>query len=136
MPRQMFINQNLKADYKVELISSLNEYIDWFAWNYTEMSGLSHGLVEHRLPIKPGSGLRNNSIIHVHTMQVLTWNGVVNDQHILFQELNKKIRQGLYDLCHHTSSCYLWYKSQNYATKYKCLLTTRNSSSRYAFFLG
>jgi hypothetical protein len=37
----MFINQNLEADYKVELIALLKEYIDYFAWNYTEMPGLS-----------------------------------------------------------------------------------------------
>ena len=54
MPRPMFINQNLEADYKVELIALLKEYVDCFAWDYTEMPGLSQELVEHRLPIKKG----------------------------------------------------------------------------------
>ena len=54
MPRPMFINQNLKADYKVELTALLKEYVDCFAWNYIEMPGLSRELVEHRLPIKKG----------------------------------------------------------------------------------
>jgi hypothetical protein len=50
----MFINQNLEADYKFELIALLKEYVYCFAWNYTEMHGLSRELVEHRLPIKDG----------------------------------------------------------------------------------
>ena len=54
MPRPTFINQNLKADYKVELIALLKEYVDCFAWDYIEMPGLSRELVEHQLPIKKG----------------------------------------------------------------------------------
>ena len=54
MPRPTFINQNLEADYKVELIALLKEYVDCFAWNYTEMPRLSRELVEHRLPIENG----------------------------------------------------------------------------------
>jgi predicted nucleotidyltransferase len=50
----MFINQNLEADYKVELIMLLKEYVDRFAWDYTEIPGLSPELVEHQLPIKKG----------------------------------------------------------------------------------
>jgi hypothetical protein len=50
----MFINQNLEADYKLELIALLKEYVDYFVWNYTEMLRLSRELVEHRLPIKDG----------------------------------------------------------------------------------
>ena len=70
MPRPMFINQNLEANYKVELITLLKEYVDCFAWNYTEMPGLSRELVEHRLPIKKGfrpfkqKPRRFNSIIY------------------------------------------------------------------------
>ena len=52
VPRPTFINQNLESDYKVELIALLKEYVDCFAWDYTEMPGLSRELVEHRLPIK------------------------------------------------------------------------------------
>jgi hypothetical protein len=54
VPRPTFINQNLEADYKFELITLLKEYVDCFAWNYIEMPGLSRELVEHRLPIKDG----------------------------------------------------------------------------------
>ena len=36
------------------MIGLLLEYSDCFAWNYTEMPGLSRDLVEHWLPIKPG----------------------------------------------------------------------------------
>jgi hypothetical protein len=34
------------------MIGLLKEYSDCFAWNYTEMPGLSREIVEHRLPIK------------------------------------------------------------------------------------
>jgi len=54
IPRPTFVNRNLKADSRNKLIGLLREYSDCFAWNYTEMPGLSHDLVEHRLPIKPG----------------------------------------------------------------------------------
>jgi hypothetical protein len=70
VPRPTFINQNLKANYKAELIALLKEYADCFAWNYTEMPGLSRELVEHRLPIKEGfkpfkqHPRRFNSTIH------------------------------------------------------------------------
>jgi hypothetical protein len=30
------------------------EYVDCFAWSYSEISGLSRKLVDHRLPIKDG----------------------------------------------------------------------------------
>jgi hypothetical protein len=51
-PRPTFVNKNLSVDYKNNLVELLREYIDYFAWNYQEMSGLSRDLVEHRLPIK------------------------------------------------------------------------------------
>jgi hypothetical protein len=54
MPRPTFINQNLEADYKVELIALLKEYVDCFAWDYIKMPRLSRELVEHWLPIKKG----------------------------------------------------------------------------------
>jgi hypothetical protein len=52
VPRPTFVNKNLNADYKAKLIELLREYVDCFAWSYSEMSGLSHELVEHRLLIK------------------------------------------------------------------------------------
>jgi hypothetical protein len=53
-PRKTFVKRNLSADYKNNLIELLREYVDCLAWNYQEMSGLSHDLVEHWLPIKAG----------------------------------------------------------------------------------
>ena len=39
---------------KAAFIKLLKEYVDCFAWEYSEMPGLSRDLVEHRLPIKAG----------------------------------------------------------------------------------
>ena len=54
IPRLTFINKNLSVEFKADLIKLLKEYIDCFAWEYSEMPGLSRDLVEHRLPIKAG----------------------------------------------------------------------------------
>jgi hypothetical protein len=53
-PRPTFVNKTLETDPIDEMISLLKEYSDCFSWNYTEMSGLSREIVEHRLPIKSG----------------------------------------------------------------------------------
>jgi hypothetical protein len=53
-PRPTFINANLESGFREELIKLLKEYKDCFAWDYWEMPGLDHSIVEHRLPIKPG----------------------------------------------------------------------------------
>ena len=50
--RPTFVNKNLSVEYKANLIKLLKEYIDCFAWEYSEMPGLSRDLVEHHLPIK------------------------------------------------------------------------------------
>ena len=52
VPRPTFVNANLSTEYKADLIKLLKEYVDCFAWSYSEMPCLSHDLVEHRLPIK------------------------------------------------------------------------------------
>jgi hypothetical protein len=52
--RPTFVNKNLSVDYKNILVEFLRVYVNCFAWNYQEMSGLSRDLVEHRLPIKAG----------------------------------------------------------------------------------
>ena len=54
VPRPTFVNANLSAEYKADLIKLLKEYVDCFACSYSEMPGLSRNLVEHRLPIKAG----------------------------------------------------------------------------------
>jgi hypothetical protein len=53
-PRLTFVKRNLGANYKNNLVELLREYVDCFAWSYQEMPGLSHDLVDHRLPIKAG----------------------------------------------------------------------------------
>jgi hypothetical protein len=53
-PRSTFVNKTLETDPRDEMIGLLKEYSDCFAWNYTEMRGLSQEIVEHRLPIKSG----------------------------------------------------------------------------------
>jgi hypothetical protein len=40
-PRPTFVNKTLDADPRNEMIGLLKEYSDCFAWNYTEMPGLS-----------------------------------------------------------------------------------------------
>ena len=54
IPRPTFVNKNLSAEYKADLVKLLKEYIDCFAWDYSEMPSLSRDLVEHHLPIKAG----------------------------------------------------------------------------------
>jgi hypothetical protein len=54
VPRPTFVNKNLNAAYKTELIELLKEYVNYFAWSYYEMIGLSCEQVEHQLPIKYG----------------------------------------------------------------------------------
>jgi hypothetical protein len=53
-PRPTFISANLESSFREELIKLLKEYKDCFAWDYSEMPGLDHSIVEHQLPIKPG----------------------------------------------------------------------------------
>jgi hypothetical protein len=54
--RPTLVNKTLETDPRDEMIGLLKQYSDCFAWNYTEIPGLSREIVEHRLPIK--SGLR------------------------------------------------------------------------------
>ena len=55
IPRPSFVNTDLSDDCKADLIKLLKEYVDCFAWEYSEMPGLSRDLVEHRLSIEAGS---------------------------------------------------------------------------------
>jgi hypothetical protein len=52
--RPTYINANLAGEQKTQMCELLREFVDCFAWAYTEMSGLSRELVEHTLPIKRG----------------------------------------------------------------------------------
>jgi len=60
IPRPTFVNANLSFEYKADLIKLLKEYVDCFAWKYSEMPGLSHDLVEHRLRLRPVLDLISN----------------------------------------------------------------------------
>ncbi|WJX60185.1 hypothetical protein P8452_45419 [Trifolium repens] len=51
--RPTYISAIIDPNLKVKVIELLKEYKDCFAWDYSEMPGLSKELVEHRLPLRP-----------------------------------------------------------------------------------
>ena len=51
-PRVTHISGLLKEELKKEIIILLRDFRDCFAWDYTNMPGLSSSLVEHCLAIK------------------------------------------------------------------------------------
>ena len=53
-PRPTFVSRKLDKETRDEIVALLKEYKDCFAWDYSEMPGLSRSIVEHRLPLKPG----------------------------------------------------------------------------------
>ena len=53
-PRPTYISKKLEHGAKSQLTALLKEFADCFAWEYHEMPGLDHSIVEHRLSIKPG----------------------------------------------------------------------------------
>ena len=50
--RITYVSSLLPSNLKEGIIIILQEFKDWFAWNYDKMPGLDKGLVEHCLPIK------------------------------------------------------------------------------------
>jgi hypothetical protein len=52
--RPTYVSARLSTSQKQELIKFLKAYTCYFAWDYTEMLGLSRELVEHWLSIKAG----------------------------------------------------------------------------------
>ena len=48
VPRPTYVNKNLTADFKADLIRLVREYVDCFAWEYHEMPGLSRELVDRK----------------------------------------------------------------------------------------
>jgi hypothetical protein len=78
-PMSTFVNKNLSADYKNNLVKFLREYVNCFAWNYQEMSGLSRDLVEQRLPIKAGfrpfkqHAKRYNPLMYDRVKEEIDW---------------------------------------------------------------
>jgi hypothetical protein len=91
--RPTFINQNLEDDYKFELITFLKKYVDCFAWNYIEMSGLSQELVEHRLPIKDG--------FKPYKQYPRRFNSTIYDQ--VKEEINRLLQAGFIQPCRYVT---------------------------------
>jgi hypothetical protein len=54
IPRPTYVSARLDVNQKQEIIELLKLYTCYFAWDYTEMPGLSRELVEYRLSIKAG----------------------------------------------------------------------------------
>jgi hypothetical protein len=52
IPRPTYVSARLNMSQKQEIIKLLKACMCCFAWDYTEMPGLSRELVEHRLLIK------------------------------------------------------------------------------------
>ena len=50
--RITYISALLFTNFKEQIISLLQKFKDFFAWNYDEIPGLDRDLVEYRLPIK------------------------------------------------------------------------------------
>jgi hypothetical protein len=51
--RPTYVSANLSELQKEQVHCVIKEFVDCFAWEYTEMLVLSRDLVEHKLPIKP-----------------------------------------------------------------------------------
>jgi hypothetical protein len=54
VPRPTYVSVHINMSQKQEIIELLKAYTHCFAWDYTEIPGLSRELVDHRLPIKVG----------------------------------------------------------------------------------
>jgi hypothetical protein len=51
-PMPTFVNENMSLEHKDATIKLLQDYVNYFAWNYREIPGVNRELVEHWLPIK------------------------------------------------------------------------------------
>jgi hypothetical protein len=60
--RPTFVNRNMSLEHKDAIIKLLRDYVDCFACNYREMSGLSRELVEHHSLSNLVSTLINNPL--------------------------------------------------------------------------
>ena len=52
--KPVFINTQLTAQEREQLVALLKKYMDAFTWTYDEMLGLDPGLVVHFLNVDPG----------------------------------------------------------------------------------
>ena len=56
-PKPIFISESLSLTEREELMVLVREYIDVFAWNYEDMTGLDPQVAMHHLNIKPDAKL-------------------------------------------------------------------------------
>jgi len=89
IPTLTFVNKNLSAKFKADLVNLLKEYVDCFAWEYHEMSGLSRDLVKHRLLIKAG--------FRPYKQPVRRFNPIIYDQ--IKIEINRLLDAGFIRSC-------------------------------------
>lgn len=55
--RSMYISANIEPDLRLNVINLLQEFRDYYSWDYNEILGLSRELMELKLRIKPGKNL-------------------------------------------------------------------------------
>ena len=53
--KEVKVGTNMTAPIRQGLINLLEEYLDIFAWSYQDMPGLDSDIVQHKLPLNPGS---------------------------------------------------------------------------------
>jgi len=51
--RPTYVSSKIGPDFKIRVTVLLRKYKDCFAWDYSEMLGLSRSVVELKLPIRP-----------------------------------------------------------------------------------
>ena len=49
--KEVKVGTGMTPPIREELVALLRDYQDVFAWSYQDMPGLSHGIVQHRLPL-------------------------------------------------------------------------------------
>ena len=55
--KEVKVGMGMTAPICEELVALLRDYQDVFAWSYQDMPGLSHDIVQHRLPLNSGYSL-------------------------------------------------------------------------------
>ena len=55
--KEVKVGTDMTAPIRQGLITLLEEYQDIFAWSYQDMPGLDLDIVQHKLPLTPGSSL-------------------------------------------------------------------------------
>ena len=52
--KEVKVGTGMTAPIHEELVALLRDYQDVFAWSYQDMPGLSHDIMQHRLPLNSG----------------------------------------------------------------------------------